>query len=404
VQVWTVLIRGGLRFGFVGAIVDAMVRTNAYNWLDAPHNRDGFLRVDELARVVPISRADGSAIALPRSDRGLNDFGVEYLGRHLDLDAWLDETFTDGLLVIQGGEIRVEQYAGRMVETDLHLLMSISKSVTSLLCGVLVEQGLIEVTDLVTDHIRELRSTVWEGCTIEHLLDMTAGVSWSYDRDEADIMDVSTYRLSDRSDLPASTASWIRSIDAFGQHGEAFRYVSLVSDVLGWVLEHATGQGLEALVSEHIWAPIGAEHDASIIVDTDGFRIAEGGMSATLRDIGRLGLMCLADGCLGGRQIVPPKWLGRLRIQRPDLTHAYALSIEYEPATPNAFYHDNWWITDAENGHFSAIGIHGQRVTIHHPSDTVVVKLSSQPSMEDPEIVALDTSGINTIISSLTAT
>jgi CubicO group peptidase (beta-lactamase class C family) len=168
------------------------------------------------------------------------------------------------------------------------------------------------------------------------------------------------------------------------------------------VLERATGQRLDALISEHLWAQIGAERHASIIVDTDGFRIAEGGMSATLRDIGRLGLMCLANGSLGRRQIVPPEWLGRLRTQLPDLTRAYALSIEYEPATPKAFYHDNWWITDAANGHFSAIGIHGQRLTIHHPSDTVVVKLSSQPSMEDPEIVALDTLGMNTIVSSLT--
>ena len=378
------------------------MRTTVSNWLDAPHNRDGFLRVDELARVVPILRGGGSVVALPRSDRGLDDFSVNSSGRHLDFDGWMYETSTDGLLVVQGGEIVVERYGGNMVETDRHLLMSISKSVTSLLCGVLVGQGLVRVTDLVVHHIQELRSSAWEGCTIEHLLDMTAAVDWSYDRDEVDILDVSAYRLSDRTDIPTSTESWIRSIGARGRHGDAFRYVSLVTDVLGWVLERTTGQRLERLISEHLWAQIGAEQDASIIVDTEGFRIAEGGMSATMRDVGRLGLMCLANGTLAGRKIVAPEWLGRLRSQRTDLTRAYAASVEYEPATPKAFYHDNWWITDAASGHFSAVGIHGQHLAIHHPSDTVIVKLSSQPSMENPEIVALDTSGINTIISSLT--
>jgi CubicO group peptidase (beta-lactamase class C family) len=317
-------------------------------------------------------------------------------------DSWLARTFTDGLLVIHRGEVVVERYAGMMAETDHHLLMSISKSVTSLLCGALVGRGVVGVTDLVTDHLPELRSTAWDGCSIEHLLDMTAGVRWDYDRDEVDIMDVSGYRQHQRADVPASTASWIHSIGALGHHGEAFRYVSLVCDVLGWVLERAAGQRLETLISEHLWSKIGAEQEASIIVDAEGFRIAEGGLSASLKDLGRLGLMCLAGGHLDGRQIVPPDWLGRLRTQRDDLAQKYATSTEYEPATPGAFYHDNWWITDASHGQFSALGIHGQRLVVHHPSDTVIVKLSSQPSMEDPAIVALDTSGIDAIVTSLT--
>lgn len=386
----------------VDTMAGAMVVANASNWLDAPYNRDGFLRVDELSRVVPISQGDGPVTPLPSSGRRMDGFGVECSDRYLDLDSWLDTTFTDGLLVIHGGEVVVERYTGNMAETDRHLLMSMSKSVTSLLCGILVGRGFVGVADLVTDYLPELRSTAWDGCSIEHLLDMTAGVRWDYDRDEANIMDVSGYRQSSRADLPVNTESWIRSIGAFGQHGEAFRYVSLVSDVLGWVLERATGHRLETLISQYLWSQIGAEQEASIIVDTQGFRIAEGGLSASLRDLGRLGLMCLTHGRLDGRQIVPPDWLGRLRTQRDELIHKYTASTEYEPATPKAFYHDNWWITDARHGQFSAIGIHGQRLTIHHPSDTVIVKLSSQPAMEDAAIVALDASGINAILSSLT--
>jgi CubicO group peptidase (beta-lactamase class C family) len=175
----------------------------------------------------------------------------------------------------------------------------------------------------------------------------------------------------------------------------------LVCDVLGWVLERGTGQRLETLTSEYLWSQIGAEQEASIMVDTEGFRIAEGGLSASRRDLGRLGLMCLADGHLGGRQIVPPDWLGRFRAQRDELTHKYAAAAEYEPETPGAFYHDNWWVTDARHGQFTALGIHRQRPMVHHPSDTVIVKLSSQPLMEDPVIVALDAAGFNAIVCSL---
>lgn len=385
-------------------MVLAMVVANTSNWLDAPYNRDGFLRVDELSHVVPIPQGDGSVTPLPSSDRKLDGFNVEYSDRYLDLDSWFDITFTDGLLVIHGGEVVVERYTDIMAETDRHLLMSISKSVTSLLCGALVGRGFVRVADLVTDYLPVLRSTAWDGCRIEHLLDMTAGVRWDYYRDEINIMDVSGYRHSLRADLPVSTESWIHSIGAFGRHGDAFRYVSLVTDVLGWVLEQATGQRLETLISRYLWSQIGAEKEASIIVDRQGFRIAEGGLSASLRDLGRLGLMCLTDGLVDGRQIVPRDWLARIRSQHDDLVAKYAASTEHDPATPRAFYHDNWWITDAKHGQFSAVGIHGQWLTIHHPSDTVIVKLSSQPAMEDPEIVALDTSGINAILSSLTTT
>ena len=378
-----------------------MFDATALNWLDPPHNREGFLRVADLTRVVPIARGNGQVAALPRSQRSLDEFRVEIAGRSFDLDMWLDRTFTDALMVIHDGTVVMERYAGMMVEADRHLLMSISKSITSLLCGVLVGKGTIEVTDRVTDHLTELRSTVWEGCTIEHLLDMTAGVEWDYDRDELDIMDVSNYRRTTRSDLPPSTASWIRTIEAHGSHGDEMRYISLVTDVLGWLLERVSGRPLEILISDHLWSHIGAEHDASIIVDADGFRIAEGGISATLRDMGRLGLMCLQDGFINGRQVVPPDWLMRLRIRRDDLIEMYRSSAEYDPDTPEAFYHDNWWISDAEDGRHSAIGIHGQRLAIHHPSRTVVVKLSSQPEMEDPSTLRLDSLGIEAICSSL---
>jgi CubicO group peptidase (beta-lactamase class C family) len=374
---------------------------NAVNWLDPPYNRAGFLQVDRLTSVVPVSRGRGPIAPLPRDPLGLSGFRLEVDSRVLDFDTWFDETFTDGLMVIHDGATVVERYGGLMVETDRHLLMSVSKSVTSLLCGVLVGRGDVTVTDVVTDHLTELTSTAWEGCTVEHLLDMTAGISWDYHRDEVDIMDVSGYRLTSRTDLPSNTASWIRTIEASKPHGGSMRYISLVTDVLGWVLERATGRRLEDLISEHLWSPIGAEHDGSIIIDAAGFRVAEGGLSSTLRDIGRLGLMCLQRGEIEGRQIVPAEWFERLATRRDDLIGMFAASQDGDHATPHAFYHDNWWITDAQQGEFSAIGIHGQRLTVHRPSQTVVVKFSSQPVMEDSALVALDTRGIDAICSAL---
>jgi CubicO group peptidase (beta-lactamase class C family) len=179
---------------------------------------------------------------------------------------------------------------------------------------------------------------------------MRAGTRWNYEEDESKICDVSDYRTHARRDIPTDTAAWIRSIDNSHAHGGPFRYVSLVSDVLGWVLERAGG--------------------------------------------GRFGQMCLQAGAFAGRQVVPAECFGRLRVRDPELIEAFADSPEYDPAKPDAFYHDAWWIYDAARGIYSGLGINGQALLVHHPTRSVVVKFSSHPSFEDRRLFALQEAGM----------
>src|SRR5262249_41959874 len=196
--------------------------------------------------------------------------------------------------------------------TDPHLLMSESKSLTSTLCGVLAARGLLDPGDLVVSHLPELRGTAWEGCTIQHLLDMRVGIDWDYDIDEYTILDVSAYRTHVREGIPSDTAAWIRTVGSGHGHGGAFRYISLATDTLGWVLERLGGGTFAALFGREIWSKLGVEHDAFVMVDGEGFPIVEGGICATLRDLGRFGQMCLDGGVVDGREVVPSAWLLRL--------------------------------------------------------------------------------------------
>jgi CubicO group peptidase (beta-lactamase class C family) len=373
----------------------------AENWLDAPYNRWGFLRVSELARTARISRGDGPTLELPRDEHDLNAFRFEHLGRELSFAQMLAETYTDGVLVLHEGTVLFEEYAGEMSASDTHLLMSASKSLTSTLCGVLVGRGLLRPEDAVTDHIEELRGTAWEGCTLQHLLDMRAGTRWDYETDEYTILDVSGYRRNARRDIPPDTAAWIRSIGNSHEHGGPFRYVSLVCDVLGWVIERAGGGNFAELFAREIWSAIGAERDAEILLDASGFSVVEGGICAALRDLGRFGLMCLRGGEIAGRRVVPAEWLERLRARNQELIDAYAKSPAYNSDLPDAFYHDQWWIWDAARGIYCALGMNGQALLVHRPSRTVVVKLSTHPDAEDAELFALQDAGMRALCESL---
>jgi CubicO group peptidase (beta-lactamase class C family) len=375
------------------------------NWLDPPYNRLGFIRVPELARTERIPRGDGPVVELPRAERDLDtlsfEAGIEGEEEELSLSQMLDATYTDAFLVLHRGVVLFEYYAEAMKPSDTHLLMSVSKSLTSTLCGVFVDRGLVDLDSAVADIVEELAGTAWEGCTVQHLLDMRTGVRWNYEEDELDICDVSAYRSHSRRDVPTDTASWIRSIERSHEHGGPFRYVSLANDVLGWVLERAGGARFAELFSREIWSGIGAEHDAAILLDTSSFSVVEGGICATLRDLGRFGLMCLRSGELSGRRVVPARWFERLRVRDQGLIDAYATAPEHDPATADAFYHDNWWIHDAKRGVYSGIGINGQKLLVHHPSDTVIVKLSSHPHFEDPRLFATQDAGMLALCESL---
>jgi len=373
------------------------------NWLDPPYNRLGVIRVPELARTERISRGDGPVLELPRAERSLDGIRFEFEGDEISLSQMLASTYTDAFLVLHGGVVVFEYYAEAMKPSDIHLLMSVSKSLTATLCGVFVDRGLVDLDAVVVEIIEELRGTGWEGCTVQHLLDMRTGIGWNYKEDEVKICDVSNYRTHSRSDIPPDTASWIRSIEKSHEHGGRFRYVSLANDVLGWVLERAGGGRFADLFSREIWSGIGAEHDAAIVLDNADFSVVEGGICTTLRDLGRFGLMCLKSGELSGRQLVPAGWLERLRNRDGDLIRAYASAPESDRAHPDAFYHDNWWIHDAERGVYSGLGINGQTLLVHHPSGTVIVKLSSHPEFEDPRLFALQEAGMLALCESLVA-
>ncbi|MEX0991729.1 MAG: serine hydrolase [Actinomycetota bacterium] len=358
------------------------------NWLDAPYNRWGFWHVRQMTRTARISRGEGPVTHLPRAERSFDDIVVEYEGERFDWDRYLAETFTDALVVIHDGTLIHEWYAGGYGPTDTHLLMSCSKSLTATYLGVLVGDGRVDPLATVPDYIPRLRGTAWEGCIVQSVLDMRAGARFDesdYDNPESDgrlIEEVSGYRPRVREGLPADTAAWIAGIENEREHGGIFEYRSILTDVLAWIIQEVTGEHFATGFSRDVWSRIGAERDADLIVDEAGFPVVEGGISTSARDFARFGLMCLQGGEIDGKRVIPADWLGRLQVRDQDLIDAYIATQGVDPAFPDSFYHDQWWVLDPAAGIYSGYGINGQQLLIHHPSETVVAKFSTWPTAD----------------------
>ena len=361
------------------------------NWQDPPYLRWAYLHVRELVPTALISRGSRPVTVLPRAERDLDGWTFRVGGERHTVAEMLDRTDTDGFLVIHRGRIVFERYGGAMTETTPHLLQSISKSMTSTLAGALVGAGRLDPDGLVTDYVAELRGGSFEGCTIQHLLDMRAGTRFSeaYEDLDADIRiseQVAGWRPRTRLDLPPDLYAYMATLENRGPHGGPFEYRSILTDVLGWVLERAGGASFARLFSRHVWSKIGAEHDAEITVDEHGCALEDGGFSVTLRDLGRFGLMHQRAGTIGGRRVLPPAWTARVGVPRPDLVDAVGGAVTNPGgAPPSTHYHDQWWVFDADRGIYGGIGIHGQGLVIHRPGEAVIVKLSTQAEPLDRE-------------------
>lgn len=362
------------------------------DWITGPNNRWGFLHVRELAKTARIWRGDGPVRILETHlDDAIPALSVTVDDETMPLRSVLDRTYTDGLCVVHDGRIVFEHYTDGMERHDIHLLMSVSKSLTASLVGVLVGQGKIDPDDLVTSHISELAGTSFDGCTVQHLLDMRAGTRFDEDdyndpnSDGVLIEQVCGYTTRQRDDLPTDTYAWIMSLPNDREHGSAFKYRSILTDVLGWVAERAAGMRFADLFSREIWSKIGAEEDAAVIVDDAGFAIVEGGICTSLRDLARFGLMHLERGVVGEERIVPAEWIDRLTRPMPELVEAYG---DYWEGGPVTHYHDKWWVWDADAGRYSGYGINGQQLLIDRSTDTVIARFSTWPDRFDEELIA----------------
>ncbi len=377
---------GSVELGLMRGTPPALERAvTLANWQDPPFNRWGFLHVRELIPTASISRGDGPVTKLPRDEADLEGSTFRFEGRQVTVREMLDATYTDGVLVLRDGRIEFEWYAKGMEPSTPHLLMSVSKSLTATLAGVLVDRGQLDPQATVPVYIDELRGSSFEGCTVQHLLDMRAGTRFGeedYDDLESDARiyeEVANWRPRAHGGLPRDLYTYIAALENDREHGSAFKYRSILTDLLGWVLARAGGAPFVELFSRDVWSPIGAEQDAYVTVDAAGFPLVDGGICVTLRDLARFGLMHMSDGRLDGRRIVPEGWIHRLLVPDAELIAAFREAPEAEDFPAGAMYHDKWWVIDPVRGVYSGYGINGQQLLIHRPSRTVVAKFSTWP-------------------------
>ena len=310
----------------------------------------------------------------------------EYQGQTFGLDDYLARNPATGLLVARDETILVERY--QYARNDRHRFTSFSmaKTVTAMLIGVAIAEGHIRsVDDLAAAYVPALADTEYGRTSLRHLLQMSSGVHFSENYSGAD----------DASRLFIETvfqdgAGGVAAVKPYNQRdwptGTMFSYASVETQVLGLVLRSAVGRPVADYLHEKIWEPMGAEADATWLIDRTGQEVTFCCLNAVLRDYARLGLLLAHDGSWRGRQLIPAAWINEATRVRDDQPHL-------RPGTARRFigYGYQVWILPGERRMFALLGVYGQAIFVDPASRLVMVHTAAykQPADSNVEAFAL---------------
>lgn len=297
------------------------------------------------------------------------------LRSRVELDQFMADSDTTAFLVVKDGVLVHEWYAEDIDPDALHTSFSVSKSIISTVVGMAVNDGSISsLDDPITTYVPELldKDSRFGEITIRHLITMTSGLKyeeniWSPYGDPAN-----TYYSTDlrRSALNSVIVE---------EPGKNYLYNNYNPLLLGMAVERATGRKIGDYMSEVLWAPMGAEADASWSMDSfyNGFEKLESGFNARPIDFARFGLMFANGGKVDGAQVVPLDWV-------EEATAPTNVSVGR-----NDFLEQNyqymWWVYP--DNRFAAQGANGQFIVISPDEATVIVRLGRSENLMWPMLM-----------------
>ena len=146
------------------------------NWRTGPFNKWAFHHVRDVVPSADIPNASGDVWQLDSRPSDLCSLSIEHDGVSYPIDTLLDITDTDGIAILHRGKVIFERYANGMTANTPHILMSVSKSMTALVAGILLEKGVLDPKQSVVSIIPELRGSVYSDASVRHVLDMRVGL------------------------------------------------------------------------------------------------------------------------------------------------------------------------------------------------------------------------------------
>lgn len=327
-----------------------------------------FRNIDRLFPTRTVQR--GAAVReLPKGSTALDGFHFDHDGERFDLYDVVSLNRVSGLLVLHDEQLVFEKYFLGNDEATRWMSMSVVKSMTATLIGAAIHDGHIKsIDDPIVDYLPRFEGTAYDGVTVRHILQMTSGVAWNetYTDPTSDRRRMLEAQIGQQA---GEILDLMGSLPRVAEPGTRWNYSTGETHVAGALVAAATGKHVANYLSEKIWVPAGMEADANWWLESpDGLEVGGSGLSATLRDYARFGLLLLNDGVIDGERVLPEGWMteagSRKVVNGEEIEYGYML-----------------WPLHGRS--YAAIGIFGQFVFVDPDRDLVVSMWSAQPKPLD---------------------
>lgn len=283
-------------------------------------------------------------------------------GDACSLDELMYNTQTVAFIIIRNDTILYEKYFEDYAETSIVASFSMAKSFVSALTGIAIAENYIkDENEPVTNYVPELKTSGFDKVTIKHLLQMTSGIKYS-ERYNDPFSDVAKHYYG------TGMREKLLKLKLDKVPGTQFFYKSIDTQLLGLVIERATGRSLSSYIEEKIWKPLGMEYVATWSLDQieNGIEKAYCCLNARAIDFAKFGKLYLNGGSWNNIQIVPEEWVKK------------SVAIDTLEASP-WYYQYQWWLASRIYGDYWAEGHHGQYIYVYPPKKLVIVRLGKRP-------------------------
>lgn len=363
---------------------DKRITFESDRFLDFPQIRWALSHMRELAPTVNVRRGSTPASRFERDDRTHEIDGLKFddlNGRTMRFDDALYATYTDGIVVLHRGSMIYERYFGALEAHLPHALHSVTKAYVGTLAADLVCKGILDESKKIPHYLPELRGTAWEDATLRQVMDMQIGVGYTEDYENPS-SGVRAYMRacgmrprSSCSGLPDTLYDYLRTLRKEGEHGDAFAYKTVSTEVMAWAMAKVTDVNFADYLQDRLWSRLGCEEDGYMLVDPVGTPMAGGGLSATLRDMARFGELIRREGDWHGTQLIPASVVNEIRRGGDPAKFAKTGSELLRGYS----YRANWYVSHNDIGALEAKGMNGQRLYIAPEAEMVVARFASHP-------------------------
>lgn len=303
-----------------------------------------------------------------RNTQSVDAVTYELDGQRYPLSHYIEKADISGLMVLQGGEVRLEYYGKGLDAQSRNHIWSATKSFTSTLVGMALFEGKISsLDDNAEQYAPQFKGTAYGETSVRHLLMMSSGIDYFHFKGSPNRNDMYNDLIQKGGDFDKWAAALPRRVPG----GTDFNYIATDTHVLAAILRGAYGKPFVEIVQEKLWEPFGFS-EAKWGLDAHGHATGHFALSLTLQDFAHLGQLYLEDLMLNGKPTVSDDWFDMV---------AKAHTPSHEPkltkkGNVSEGYSFQFWLPLDYDQEFMALGAFGQYLWIDRKRDFVVAQFS----------------------------